>query len=765
MSGDFKVIGINDQGTESKHGGDDLDKVNRILNGDDLDVTIVIDNDWIFNSSKLILHDASGDNNKITIATSNETADWIITIPTLGGNQTPVFEDLEQTLTEKTLDDVTLTGTVTLPSTASTFLDFVKPHTDSAGENLISFRLDEATTNSLSIRNGSTGDQAFLPTLWFSQLTNTGTGGYIIGQIHGSFDTGTTPVLRFDGRTHNSALNTRPILAISNQNTDEYIFSKDSADFNDNELINAAIDGDDNDITNVPDSALSSNIPLLDAENQFTDKMWIESDDFDIFTLYRKVNETGSSLVSFSLQNEDSVRRTYGTFGVRSDVITSGSETGSFRVTLIDDGNNNIEQFKVYQGKITIGKSGGPRAIIDPTGITTSDKEFDLPDTAGKFVIDNHDNVFKNVQKISHTTEDILTLYRESGTTSHRNTVKFNLDNSESEETTYAAIKSVIVDNTDGEEDGQIEIHTMKAGTLTRNFTINHLGNFFIGSNGWLVLSPSGLSQQRIFTFPDESGTLALQGSLGALGDLTDVDTSSSAPSNGDVLTWNDADGEWVPAEAPGASGGEANTGANVGEGDGEIFKSKVSTTLNFRTLAAGTNISISTDTDEVTIDGTHNHDSDYADINHNHDADYATISHNHSAANITSGTLAVARGGTGKSTFTQHALLKGGTSNSYDEIVVGQEGYVLAVVSGTPAWKSLNSELTGTAEGDGNGSSVEFIIPHDLGTVPSSHFIQCYSHSIPFTWEIDEEDFTVTFDEAPENGTGNVKFVWRVVA
>src|SRR5690606_35308841 len=113
-------------------------------------------------------------------------------------------------------------------------------------------------------------------------------------------------------RTHNSAITTRPLFGITNQGTDEYVFGKDSANFKDNEIINAVIDGSDNTITNIPDSALSSNIPLLDAENQFTDKMWIESDDFDIFTLYRKVNTTGSSLVSFSLQNDESTRRTFG---------------------------------------------------------------------------------------------------------------------------------------------------------------------------------------------------------------------------------------------------------------------------------------------------------------------------------------------------------------------------------------------------------------------------------------------------------------------
>ena len=48
---------------------------------------------------------------------------------------------------------------------------------------------------------------------------------------------------------------------------------------------------------------------------------------------------------------------------------------------------------------------------------------------------------------------------------------------------------------------------------------------------------------------------------------------------------------------------GEANTGANVGTRDGLIFRDKTSTTLNFKKLAAGPNITITNGTDEITIE------------------------------------------------------------------------------------------------------------------------------------------------------------------
>jgi hypothetical protein len=51
-----------------------------------------------------------------------------------------------------------------------------------------------------------------------------------------------------------------------------------------------------------------------------------------------------------------------------------------------------------------------------------------------------------------------------------------------------------------------------------------------------------------------------------------------------------------------GAGGGEANTGANVGSGEGEVYRDKTGVTLNFRTLKEDGGINITTDGDEVKI-------------------------------------------------------------------------------------------------------------------------------------------------------------------
>ena len=47
---------------------------------------------------------------------------------------------------------------------------------------------------------------------------------------------------------------------------------------------------------------------------------------------------------------------------------------------------------------------------------------------------------------------------------------------------------------------------------------------------------------------------------------------------------------------------GETNTGANVGSGTGTVFRDKTGTTLNFKTLTAGTNITLNNNADDIEI-------------------------------------------------------------------------------------------------------------------------------------------------------------------
>ena len=86
-----------------------------------------------------------------------------------------------------------------------------------------------------------------------------------------------------------------------------------------------------------------------------------------------------------------------------------------------------------------------------------------------------------------------------------------------------------------------------------------------------------------------------------SIDELQDVDTTAVSPAVSDVLTWDGT--TWKPLAAPGASGGEANTGSNVGTGF-DIFKQKVSTNLEFYTVRGGDqNIRLIQNTGNNTLD------------------------------------------------------------------------------------------------------------------------------------------------------------------
>jgi trimeric autotransporter adhesin len=124
------------------------------------------------------------------------------------------------------------------------------------------------------------------------------------------------------------------------------------------------------------------------------------------------------------------------------------------------------------------------------------------------------------------------------------------------------------------------------------------------------------------------------------------------------------------------AATGEANTGSNLGVGTG-IYSSKSGTALQFKSLVAGSNITISSDATSITINSTASGGtgsvawggitgtlSNQADLQTALNGK-ANASHTHAASDITSGTLAVARGGTGLSAYTANRLLYSPTSST----------------------------------------------------------------------------------------------------
>jgi len=85
-----------------------------------------------------------------------------------------------------------------------------------------------------------------------------------------------------------------------------------------------------------------------------------------------------------------------------------------------------------------------------------------------------------------------------------------------------------------------------------------------------------------------------------SVGDLSDVDLGSSQV-NGHGLVWNAGASRIELSELPGAAGGEANNGQNVGNFN-QIFQGKAGVTFNFRTIDHGDNITITQNTDDIKI-------------------------------------------------------------------------------------------------------------------------------------------------------------------
>lgn len=72
------------------------------------------------------------------------------------------------------------------------------------------------------------------------------------------------------------------------------------------------------------------------------------------------------------------------------------------------------------------------------------------------------------------------------------------------------------------------------------------------------------------------------------------------ADTNAEYILDNHSPTSWVAFA--GGGGGEANTGANVGGGVGNVFRDKTGVTLNFRTLIQGASMALSQAADAITI-------------------------------------------------------------------------------------------------------------------------------------------------------------------
>lgn len=167
--------------------------------------------------------------------------------------------------------------------------------------------------------------------------------------------------------------------------------------------------------------------------------------------------------------------------------------------------------------------------------------------------------------------------------------------------------------------------------------------------------------------------------------DLSNVTITSVA--NDEVLAWNGS--AWInqtAAEAGLATSGHTHSApdhgtlSGLGDDDHTQYLNTSRHNSEDHSTAMGTVVlNDISDVTETTItsgdllrwNGTtwvNYADSNYATSGHNHSGVYATVSHNHSAADITSGTLAVARGGTGIASYTTSNYIRASGATTLEQ-------------------------------------------------------------------------------------------------
>ena len=83
---------------------------------------------------------------------------------------------------------------------------------------------------------------------------------------------------------------------------------------------------------------------------------------------------------------------------------------------------------------------------------------------------------------------------------------------------------------------------------------------------------------------------------------LTEMsDTLIGVPANSQILQYNGT--KWINANAP--TSGEVNTASNVGTGGGQVYRSKTGVNFDLKTIKAGSNITITNNSDDISIAAT----------------------------------------------------------------------------------------------------------------------------------------------------------------
>lgn len=186
---------------------------------------------------------------------------------------------------------------------------------------------------------------------------------------------------------------------------------------------------------------------------------------------------------------------------------------------------------------------------------------------------------------------------------------------------------------------------------------VQAVGYLYSGSSGWIAGGGSG----AVDSVNGQTGTVVL-----ALDDLDDVDAAS--PSDGDVLTWNNTDGEWQPAPSSGGGGltnwtdGLNSSAPNATVPVATFTATNAATNVDAATVAKGNGATLAQVPDATTTGG-------------NKRGNFATdFQKNRSAATqVAKGDYSVISGGRNNTALGNESAIGGGIGNAQNQ----QRGFI----------------------------------------------------------------------------------------
>lgn len=257
----------------------------------------------------------------------------------------------------------------------------------------------------------------------------------------------------------------------------------------------------------LPLLSANGNLVIDSFANVFTTTQKISSSATASLTSYNPTNTLGSGTgISFNLQNSTPTEISYAAIFAVLNEDNVGAELGSLAF-YTRNGASFVDRMVLGSNNtLGIGITGN-RVVIDPTGITTTSKNFTFPNLSGQVVTNNFANVFSAIQKIAVDNGIQMTFYRPVSTGGFGAGFYYNFNNASAAEVTYGNEYVSIESNVAGAHRGDFNIQLAVAAALGIRFRVftSGDGGIIFGNNQRVLQSETGLTAQRTITYPDSN--------------------------------------------------------------------------------------------------------------------------------------------------------------------------------------------------------------------------------------------------------------------